>query len=45
MKKQQYIQPQSFVELLNAQASVMLLGSGEGPEPAPGRGMGPVDGE
>lgn len=45
MKKQQYIQPKSFLEVISAQATVMLLGSGEGPEPAPGRGMGTVEGE
>ena len=48
MKKQQYIQPQSFVELLSAQAKVMLLESGSGYEPgksAPGRGIGAIGGE
>lgn len=47
MKKQQYIQPQSFVEVLSAQASVMLLVSGSGPQPgsAPERGIGTIEGE
>lgn len=45
MKKQQYIQPKSFVEVISAQAKVMLLDSGSGPETAPGRGMGTVEGE
>ena len=47
MKKQQYIQPQSFVEVLSAQAKVMLLDSGSGPQPgsAPERSIGTIEGE
>ena len=52
MKKQQYIQPKSFLEVISAQATVMLLGSPTGPEPssdsgsgAPGRGIGTIEGE
>lgn len=40
MKKQQYIQPQSVVESLSANAAVMLLGSGTGLEPGSGSGSG-----
>ena len=37
MKKLQYIQPQIVVETVHADASIMLLGSGDHPDGAPMR--------
>ena len=42
MKKLYYIQPQVAVLPMVADAHVMLLDSGSGPQPAPARGVAPT---